>query len=73
MPLIASILSKLSRVTSGGRFIPVVDGLRFVAIMSVMFYHLNDSLLHHQFSQSNIKATFVLREDLGASSAAAGF
>lgn len=30
----------LSRVTSGGRFIPVIDGLRFIAISSVVLYHL---------------------------------
>jgi len=35
----------LSRVTSSGRFIPVVDGLRFVAILSVVLYHLNGYLL----------------------------
>ena len=29
------------RVTSGGRFLPCVDGLRFIAILSVVLYHLN--------------------------------
>ena len=28
------------RVTSSGRYIPEVDGLRFVAIVGVFFYHL---------------------------------
>jgi peptidoglycan/LPS O-acetylase OafA/YrhL len=32
--------SRLSRVTSGGRFVPEIDGLRFVAIASVVLYHL---------------------------------
>ena len=35
-----SILSHLSRVTSSTRFIPAIDGLRFLAIMLVVLYHL---------------------------------
>jgi len=35
----------LRRVTSSGRFIPEIDGLRFVAILSVYVYHLNGYLL----------------------------
>ena len=31
----------LSRVTSSGRFIPEIDGLRFVAIVTVLLFHLN--------------------------------
>ena len=34
------IWMSLRRVTSSGRYIPEIDGLRFVAIMSVLFYHL---------------------------------
>jgi peptidoglycan/LPS O-acetylase OafA/YrhL len=37
----ASRLSRFGRVTSSGRFIPEVDGLRFVAIASVVLYHLS--------------------------------
>lgn len=33
------ILSKLSRITSSGRFIPEIDGLRFVAIIGVLAFH----------------------------------
>lgn len=36
------IRNALHRVTSSGRFIPTVDGLRFVAILAVVMYHLND-------------------------------
>lgn len=46
------LLGHLSRETSSGRFIPVMDGLRFVAIMMVILFHLNGYLvakwpLHH--------------------------
>ncbi len=33
------LVSQLSRVTSSGRFVPEIDGLRFVAIASVLFFH----------------------------------
>lgn len=36
--------SSLSRETSSGRFIPEMDGLRFVAIAMVVLYHLNGYL-----------------------------
>ena len=42
----------LSRVTSGGVFIPEVDGLRFIAIASVV-------LLHLQWALANRFSTFV--------------
>lgn len=32
---------QLRRITSSGRFIPEIDGLRFVAIASVVLYHLH--------------------------------
>lgn len=35
----AKLLARLSRRTTGGRYIPVVDGLRFVAIMLVLIFH----------------------------------
>src|SRR5207247_713293 len=38
------ILRALARITSSGTLIPVLDGLRFVAIFSVVFYHLAESL-----------------------------
>ena len=36
-----SLIGRLSRVTSGGRFVPCVDGLRCVAILAVVLYHLS--------------------------------
>lgn len=35
----AALLPRLSRRTSSGRFIPEVDGLRFLAIALVLFFH----------------------------------
>ena len=37
-------LSHFSRVTSSGRFIPEIDGLRFVAIVTVVMLHLGTHL-----------------------------
>ncbi len=37
----ARLEQSLSRVTSSGRFIPEIDGLRFIAIITVMLFHLN--------------------------------
>ncbi len=39
------VLRSLSRETSSGRFIPEMDGLRFVAIAMVILYHLNGYLM----------------------------
>ncbi|HWL87236.1 MAG TPA: hypothetical protein VNO21_15630, partial [Polyangiaceae bacterium] len=33
------VLRKFSRRTNGGRFIPEIDGLRFIAIALVVAYH----------------------------------
>lgn len=38
-PWTDSLLARLSRRTSGGRYIPEVDGLRFVAITMVVVFH----------------------------------
>jgi peptidoglycan/LPS O-acetylase OafA/YrhL len=40
----------LSRITSGGKFIPEIDGLRFVAIASVVGFHIYEYL----FSRGSI-------------------
>ncbi|HXD01600.1 MAG TPA: acyltransferase [Verrucomicrobiae bacterium] len=38
--------ARLSRITSGGNFIPEIDGLRFLAISSVLLFHASYALLH---------------------------
>src|SRR5205085_10364304 len=40
------LVNKLSRVTSSGELIPEIDGLRFLAITSVLFHHLMSIYLH---------------------------
>jgi peptidoglycan/LPS O-acetylase OafA/YrhL len=41
----SSILSRLSRVTVSQKFIPEIDGLRFLAILLVVLFHLRTSVL----------------------------
>ena len=47
------------RITSSGRFIPEIDGLRFVAVLSIVLYHLNgfirikESGIHPSISTHN--------------------
>lgn len=40
----STLASGLRRVTSDGKFVPEIDGLRFVAISSVVIYHLHWAL-----------------------------
>jgi peptidoglycan/LPS O-acetylase OafA/YrhL len=47
----AWLLQRLSRETSSGRFIPEMDGLRFVAITMVVLFHLNGYLLAKSSSE----------------------
>lgn len=39
--LVDSLQNRLKRVTSSGRFVPEIDGLRFVAIFSVVMLHIS--------------------------------
>lgn len=42
-----NILFKLGRKTSDNSFIPEIDGLRFFAIITVLFFHLNTTLIRN--------------------------
>jgi peptidoglycan/LPS O-acetylase OafA/YrhL len=42
----------LRRVTSGRAFIPQIDGLRFIAIMSVVLFHFISSLRRNTIAPS---------------------
>ena len=44
---ISSLTEKLTRKPSKGKFIPFIDGLRFLAIMPVIFQHANERLLKY--------------------------
>jgi peptidoglycan/LPS O-acetylase OafA/YrhL len=50
----------LRRVTSNGRFIPAIDGLRCIAIMSVVCFHLNTYVL----AKSTAFASEGVQEDI---------
>jgi peptidoglycan/LPS O-acetylase OafA/YrhL len=43
----AKLSELFHRVTSGGKFVPEIDGLRFVAIAAVIAYHLNGTLVRY--------------------------
>src|SRR5207249_552017 len=62
MTVIHFNLLQLRRITSTGRFIPEVDGLRFVAIASVVLYHFSGL----------VQATESARVGTGALQAIAG-
>lgn len=38
---------QLRRITSSVAYIPEIDGIRFIAILLVVFYHLNGDILRH--------------------------
>jgi peptidoglycan/LPS O-acetylase OafA/YrhL len=44
-------LDPFRRITSSGQFIPEIDGLRFLAILSVFIYHLAGDVLRHSSAQ----------------------
>lgn len=57
MSYIDLILKKLSRVTSSGKFIAEIDGLRFIAIMPVVIVHLQNHLIVKPVVQYTIDPT----------------
>src|SRR2546426_12554732 len=64
------LLVRLSRETSSGRFIPEMDGLRFVAIAMVVLFHLNGYLTAKAVSP---QYAFTARSDWTTQVAIAGF
>lgn len=42
--MVEAILSRLSRVTSGGKLVREIDGLRFFAVLGVVVCHLNSNI-----------------------------
>lgn len=38
--MVDRLLARLSRVTSSGMFVPEIDGLRFFAVIAVLFFHI---------------------------------
>ncbi|MEZ5043747.1 MAG: acyltransferase [Saprospiraceae bacterium] len=47
MRKLQNIPKRLSRITSSGRFIPEVDGFRFVAILPVVIQHISERLYRY--------------------------
>lgn len=61
------VLSRLSRVTSSGRFVPEIDGFRFLAIITVVMLHVNAAV--QKLVRTNHTPQFdppVLRPDKAA-------
>jgi peptidoglycan/LPS O-acetylase OafA/YrhL len=58
MTKIELLFNKLKRTTSGGNFIPEIDGLRFIAVISVVLFHI----VNHYID----KCSFALTESIAA-------
>ncbi len=74
MQIFNTFFKYLSRKTSNNTFIPEIDGLRFIAIITVLFFHLNTVLIRSVdggFEQEILKETYadfgwwMIRLDLG--------
>lgn len=67
-----ALFARLRRITTSGKFIPEIDGLRFIAIFSVLLFHVEEKIetrkrplvepLHTLLHQSNrgVRLFFVL-------------
>lgn len=47
MVQLSVIFNSLKRQTSGGKFIPIVDGIRFMAILPIVILHANERLIRY--------------------------
>lgn len=62
---------RFRRITTSGEFIPQIDGLRFIAVMSVVIYHLTgfimakDVSLYNDNTNYSILKRFLKHGDLG--------
>ncbi len=52
MKALNRFFQSLQRTTSGGKYIPFIDGLRFLAIMPVVLLHANERLLKYNLPES---------------------
>lgn len=57
----SGVLRPFARVTSGGRFVPCVDGLRCIAILAVVLYHLNGYVVDKagDFSETDARQSLM--------------
>lgn len=66
--MLKSIPERLSRITSSGKFIREIDGLRFMAIFPVLVQHLNERFVRNtplKFSQDPYQTTVGFFASMG--------
>jgi peptidoglycan/LPS O-acetylase OafA/YrhL len=56
---LASLPTRLQRVTSSGSYVPQIDGLRFIAILVVIIYHSSSRALKYYQPTGSIESFFV--------------
>ena len=54
MNALKSFFNSLKRETSGKKYLPFVDGMRFLAIMPVVLLHANERLLKYNINESSL-------------------
>ena len=52
-------LRHLRRITSSGRYIAEIDGLRFVSLAAILLYHINAVLAHHGYPIDGLLARVI--------------